>query len=483
MMRSGSRSSGPRFARPITAAVAGLAIFIVDLLTPPEIAISWAYVLVVLMAAQFLRPRGVVYAAVGCVALTVGAALFDIPPDALGRYTTLANRVFSILAIALTAFLGVRGQLADRALREQADLLDLTYDIIFSRRMDGTITFWNRAAEQLYGWTREEAVNRRAHDLLRPTLPESLESITATLIRGGRWEGELVNRTRDSREVIVTSRWSLQTDKDGHPLAILETHVDVTERRHTQQALDEAQASLARVNRVMLVGEMTASIAHEINQPLTGVVANAGTCLRWLALEPPDLDEVRHYLGLIVRDGNRASAVIGRIRGLVRKQPPKAERLDVNDALAEVLALTNSDLQKNGVAVRTRFSPSLPIVVGDRVQVQQVMLNLIVNASEAMTRVDDRPRQLEAVTGTTADESDVFVEVRDSGPGLDPNSVNSLFDSFFTTKTNGMGMGLSISRSIVEAHGGHLVAEPNKPHGAVFRFTVPLEGEQTLANV
>jgi C4-dicarboxylate-specific signal transduction histidine kinase len=232
----------------------------------------------------------------------------------------------------------------------------------------------------------------------------------------------------------------------------------------------------------MLVGEMTALIAHEINQPLTGVVANAGTCLRWLAAQPPDLDEVRHYLGLIVRDGNRASAVIGRIRGLVRKEPPRTDRLDLNDALEEVIALANSDLQKNAVAVRTQLARNLPVVAADRVQLQQVMLNLIVNAGEAMSSISDRPRELVVVTGASADASEVFVEMRDSGPGLDPTSLSSLFESFYTTKANGMGMGLSISRSIVEAHGGRMHAMPNQPHGAVFRFALPIGGEQVHAD-
>ena len=251
----------------------------------------------------------------------------------------------------------------------------------------------------------------------------------------------------------------------------------MTERKRTQASLEHAQANLQRVNRVMLVGEMTASIAHEINQPLTGVVANAGTCLRWLAAEPPDLDEVRHYLGLIVRDGNRASEVISRIRGLVRKEPPRADRLDINDALLEVIGLSNSELQKNWVVVRTQFGGNVPIVPADRVQLQQVMLNLIVNASEAMSAVTDRPRELVVKTGASADLTEVFVEMHDSGPGLDPSIVNSLFESFYTTKANGMGMGLSISRAIVEAHGGHLQAGPNQPHGAVFRFTLPIRGE------
>jgi two-component system sensor kinase FixL len=482
MTGAAPRSTSARLGLPSATAAVTLAILIVDLVTPPEIAISWAYVVVVLMAAQFLPARGVVLVALGCVGLAVVASVLTPPPDVAALYAVLANRVLSILAVGLTAFLVVRGQSADTALREQANLLDLTYDSIFSRSMDDTITFWNRAAQDLYGWTGAEAIGKRARELLQTTFPVSPDEINAELVRTGRWEGELVNKKRDASEIVVASRWSLQADKDGRPTAILETNNDVTERKLTQESLQQAQANLARVNRVMLVGEMTALIAHEINQPLTGVVANAGTCLRWLAAQPPDLDEVRHYLGLIVRDGNRASAVIGRIRGLVRKEPPRTDRLDLNDALEEVIALANSDLQKNAVAVRTRLARNLPVVAADRVQLQQVMLNLIVNAGEAMSSISDRPRELVVVTGASADASEVFVEMRDSGPGLDPTSLSSLFESFYTTKANGMGMGLSISRSIVEAHGGRMQAMPNQPHGAVFRFALPIGGEQVRAD-
>jgi C4-dicarboxylate-specific signal transduction histidine kinase len=258
-------------------------------------------------------------------------------------------------------------------------------------------------------------------------------------------------------------------------MAFLETNNDVTERKKTQESLAEAQADLTRVNRIMLVGEMTASIAHEISQPLTGVVSNAGTALRWLAATPPDLDEARHYLELIIRDGRRASDVITRIRGLVRKESQRADRVDINDAVVEVIALASAELEKNRVRVLTELAPDLPVVTADRVQLQQVLLNLIANAIEAMNDMADRSRELTIATGSV-DAAEVFVEVRDTGPGLDANSTDALFHSFYSTKPNGTGMGLSISRSIVEAHGGHIEATSNQPYGARFRFSVPTEG-------
>src|SRR5271166_6370229 len=264
----------------------------------------------------------------------------------------------------------------------------------------------------------------------------------------------------------------------GEPVEFVGTHVDVTERKRADEVLRKAQADLAHVTRVVTMGELVASIAHEVNQPLTGVVAHAGTCLRWLAAQPPDLEEARQALGFIVRDGKRAGEVISRLRALVKKAPPRRDRLDINKTILEVIALTHSELQRNHVELRTHLSSDLPLVAADRVQLQQVILNLIVNAMEAMSGVGDRPRELLVVTGAS-DLNEVFVEVRDSGPGLDSANLNRLFDEYYTTKQEGMGMGLSISRSIIEAHGGRLWATPNQPHGAVFRFTLPTEDDGT----
>src|SRR6267378_5554252 len=193
------------------------------------------------------------------------------------------------------------------------------------------------------------------------------------------------------------------------------------------------------------------------------------------AAQPPNLEETRQALGRIVRDGNRAAEVMGRIRALVKKMPPRRERLDINEVVLEVISLTQGELQRNRVELQTHLARNLPAVPGDRVQLQQIILNLILNAVEAMSEVADRPHTLAAASGAT-DSHAVLVEVRDSGPGLDAVNIDRLFDSFYTTKPNGMGMGLAISRSIVEAHGGRLWATPNEPHGAVFCFTLPTEG-------
>ena len=255
--------------------------------------------------------------------------------------------------------------------------------------------------------------------------------------------------------------------------------LDLTERNRAQEALHKAQAELAHVARVTTVGALTAAIAHEIKQPITATVTNASAGLRWLAAEPPDLEEVHQALGRIVKGGNRAAEVIGRIQALVKKVPPRRDRLDINQVVLEVIPLILGEVHWNRVELQTQLAPDLPEVPGDRVQLQQVILNLILNAVEAMSGVADRPREL--VVGSGASNSEVFVEVRDSGPGLDAANLDRLFDSFYTTKPNGMGMGLSIRRSIVEAHGGRLVATQNAPHGAVFRFTLPIGGREMPA--
>jgi PAS domain S-box-containing protein len=248
--------------------------------------------------------------------------------------------------------------------------------------------------------------------------------------------------------------------------------LDLTELKKAEGALREAQTNLAHVNRVTTMGQLAASIAHEVNQPIAGAVTNAGAGLRWLSARPPNLEEVREAFERVIKDGMRAGDVIGRVRNLVKKAPPRNDPLDVNEMLLEVVALTRSELLRNGVSLQTQLSEGLPLIHGDRVQLQQLMLNLILNAIEAMSEVSEGSRELLVSTGKQQSGA-ALVAVRDSGPGLDPASLDQLFDAFYTTKPGGMGMGLSICRSIVEVHGGRIWAEANEPQGAKFQFTLP----------
>jgi PAS domain S-box-containing protein len=638
---------------------------------------------------------------------------------------------------------------AEAALLERAGLLDLTHDTVFVRDMADVVTYWNRAAEEFYGWTAKEAVGKVSDHLTQTIFPAPIEHIRATLLQAGRWEGELVHTKADGSQAVVASRWSLQRDQHGQPLAILETNnditnrklaeaklreseqryrfvfdatgvsifeqdfsevklaiddlrsrgigdvrsylathpdfvqraitlvktvdvndlavrlfgargkeellgpvermfvpetrdafvgaliaiaegrtsyevetvaqrlngerltvlltmtfpppparldrvlaalVDVTKRKRAEylaghvfdtapdaiyivgrdytyrrvnpvfarrwrlpaeeivgmrmadlaghepfeetykpnldrcfageevsfggwfptpsgrrylaatysplrpdservlaalavtrdltdrvresEALQEARAELAHVTRVMTLGELTASIAHEVNQPLAAIVADANASLNWLAASPPDLGSVREALGAIVKDGHRASEVIQRIRQLATKTSPQKARLDMNDVIRDVVPLIGTEMRSHEVSVRTDLALALPPVLADRVQLQQVLINLVMNGIEAMASIDGRSREL-VIRSQPGDDDHVVVAVQDAGVGIDAQKADQLFSAFYTTKPDGMGMGLSISRSIIEAHGGRLWATANPDHGATFHFALP----------
>ncbi len=255
-------------------------------------------------------------------------------------------------------------------------------------------------------------------------------------------------------------------------LEIIGAIQDITERRLADDALGKARSELARVARVTSLGAFTASIAHEINQPLSGIITNAGTCLRMLAGDPPDVDGASETARRTIRDGHRASDVIARLRTLFSKGDATTESVHLNEATREVIALSGSELQRSQVILRTDLADDLPPITGDRVQLQQVILNLLLNASEAMSGIDDRPREL--AIRTERDEGDrVRLTVQDVGPGLDPQGLEKIFDAFYTTKNGGMGIGLSVSRSIIESHRGQIWALPNEGPGATFSFSLP----------
>ncbi|HEY6831713.1 MAG TPA: ATP-binding protein, partial [Pseudolabrys sp.] len=537
-----------------------------------------------------------------------------------------------LAAIGVSAYLAVLNQGAEMTARAQARLLDVAHDAIFVRDLDEAITYWNSGAEERYGWTSEQALGKVSHHLLHTIFPTPLETIKEELLNTGRWEGELVHTKRDGTKIVVASRWSLQTDERGRPLATLETNnditqhkrasaelqaserkyrnifqsvgvsiweedfsevkaaidalkaqgvtdfrrylaehpeftrramatvkvldvndaaielfgartkddllvslnrlfvpeteaafaqkliavaegrtsfaaetvlqslkgerlevlftitfaqepaamdsalvsiVDITERKRSQEALDRAQAELAHVNRISTLGELTASIAHEVSQPLSATVVNAEAALRWLAASPPNFERAQRALNGIVHDGKRAGEILGRIRSLVRKAPVKREQIDINQVIVEVVGLTHGEVQRNGVTLRTQLQPALPPVLADRTQMQQVVLNFILNAVEATSSVDKRRRNV--VISAAKESSDVIIAVRDTGIGLNDGDIDRLFQPFYTTKASGMGMGLSICRSIIEAHGGRVSAARNPDAGATFQFILPAQ--------
>ncbi|WP_334407441.1 sensor histidine kinase [Bradyrhizobium sp. AZCC 2289] len=282
-------------------------------------------------------------------------------------------------------------------------------------------------------------------------------------------DDELIGALGINREQVqpITDRQiNLVTDFAAQTTIALEST-----RRERQYR--EAQMALAHANRIATIGQLTASIAHELKQPLAAVVIDGGGALRWLARQPPDLDEARSSVERIIKHADRATHIIGGLRDLTKQNAPRAEVVDFNEAIVEVIALTYSEAVKTGVTVSTRLAPQLPRVQGDRVQPQQVMLNLIVNAIQAMSGSGGGARELQISIDAVPSEGGVRVGVRDTGPGLSPESLSRLFEPFYTTKPEGMGMGLSICRSIIEAHGGRLWAIPCEPQGALFQFTIP----------
>jgi C4-dicarboxylate-specific signal transduction histidine kinase len=310
---------------------------------------------------------------------------------------------------------------------------------------------------------------------MQTVFPAPLPDIMAELTRTGRWEGELINTRRDGTPVVVASRWSLRPAAPGRPAAILETNNDITERRRAEDALHQVQAELTRVTRVTALGELAASIAHEINQPLAAVVANANACLNWLRTDQPALDRVREALDAVVDDGDRAAEVLTRIRAMLSGSAVPRDRAQLAPIIADVLPLVRPELRRHGVALQMSVAPDLPPVLGDRVQLQQILINLLVNAAEAMREVP--PERRRAVLRATAEVIDdrpwAVITVEDAGIGLGELRADRLFDPFYTTKPGGLGMGLSISRSIAEGHGGRLWATANPDHGATFHLSLP----------
>jgi two-component system sensor kinase FixL len=472
-MPSGAAGTSRGFA--VLIGIGAVGIFLLDTVTPAEIAVDVLYVGIVLIAARVFETRGIVLVSIACAGLAVLS--FLLTQLQVSPAVALSNQALALAAIGVTAYLAVQSRRRESVLRAQAGLLDLAHDTIFVRDLHDVITYWNRGAEELYGWRKREALGRVSHQLMQTIFPQPLEEIMAELRGTGHWEGELVHTRKDGTQVIVTSRWSVQRDAQGRLMAVLETNNDISERKRAGAALHKSQADLAHVTRVTTMNTLTSSIAHEVNQPLGAIVANANAALLWLAHQPPELDEVRGRLERIAQDGHRASEVIGRVRTLLRKKQGATARLDLNDLIQDTVVLVHGEARRHQILLRTALAPALPPVVGDRVQVQQVLLNLVMNGLDAVKEVGERPREL-VISSGREESGGVRVAVQDTGPGLDPESVDRMFDAFYTTKAEGMGMGLAICRSIVQSHGGRLWACANEPCGAVFQFTLPVEQEE-----
>jgi len=394
----------------------------------------------------------------------------------------LARSVFAPTRIAVLKLLASQAAIAlenTRLYRDLAEreakirrLVDANIIGIFIWDFDGRILEANDAFLRIVGYDRQDLAAARINwaDLTpsdwRERDAQWIEEHKRTGLRPPI-EKEYFRKDGSRAPILLAAASFGESDNEGVAFVL-----DLTERKEAEAALGEMQTQLAHANRVATMGQLTASIAHEVNQPIAATVTNAEAALRFLNARQPDLDEVRDALGCIVRDGERAGDVLGRIRALIKGAPPLKEHVQIDVAIREVIELTRSEAMKNGVLVQTELVEDLPPVQGDRVELQQVILNLILNAIEAMSGTNEGPRKL-LITTERAEPGDVLVAVRDSGPGLAPGALENLFKAFHTTKPNGLGLGLSISRSIVEAHDGRLWASPNAPRGAVFQFTLP----------
>ncbi|MDK2748427.1 MAG: PAS domain S-box protein [Brevundimonas sp.] len=605
-----------------------LIIFLLDTFTPLVSAVAVFYVVPLLMLGDFLSIRRVQLLFFGMIGLATFSLLFDhgLNPE----FATLLRYCVSIAAISITGFLLVKTIRDRQTLIGQAALLDVTHDAIFTRSPDGRILFWNRGAERLYGWSRQEAVGRSSHELLQSQFPTSLEAINAHLHAHGLWEGEISHQCRDGGRLIVLSRWTLDDHDPGKPPVILESNTDVTaskaadaalrdsevryrnifntlavgiwehdfgplraalkglresgvedmhayllqhpefvrdaqqmipitdvndtalklmdverkedffrslseilppeegsfidfliafdegrgyyqaetevlnrrgetipiivaitfpppgdeadrvqavvlnitERRRLQLAFDHAKQEAEQALRAAAMGELSVSIAHEVNQPLAAIMTSSEAALRWMDRSPPDLEETREALTDVLNATRHATGVVKRVRKLVSRTRPETEAVAVNALAVEALRLVRHDLERLNIPVRVALAAADGHVQADRVLLQQALVNLVTNAAQAMTAAGTPAPTIEM--RTCLKDGHAVIDVIDNGPGFDPDSAQRAFDAFFSTRPDGMGLGLAICRSTVEAHEGtvSIVSEPGA--GARLSICLPL---------
>nr|WP_246738451.1 ATP-binding sensor histidine kinase [Bradyrhizobium sp. CCBAU 051011] len=428
------------------------------------------------------HPRSIMCLPLIKQAKLIGLLYFE---NSLTTHAFTPDRVAVLEMLAAQAAISLENTLLYRDLQEREArirrLVDSNIIGILFWDADGNISYANQAFLTMTGYSREELVSGAAS--WKEMTPAEYEIGDVQRIDQLRLSGEVAPREKEflrkdgSRIPVLVGSAAMAGSPDQNVSFVL----DLTERkraeaeaRESERRYQEMQLELAHANRVATMGQLTSSIAHEVSQPISAVAISASAALNWLRRNPPDLEEARTSLEAIVKDAYRSGEVISRLRALFKKAPPRKEHLDLNEAIDEVIVLTGGEALKNGISVKTQLADGLPLIEGDRVQLQQVLLNLVVNAIQAMATIADRARDLLITTASVGSDS-VLVRVADSGPGLDPQMLTHVFDPYFTTKPHGLGMGLAICRSIIEAHNGRLWASANEPSGAVFQFTLPAD--------
>ncbi len=402
-------------------------------------------------------------------------------PDGSVKYIHTVGHPVLNASGDLVQFVGSSTDITERKRAEQATrllaaIVESSHDAIVSKNLNGVITSWNRGAERLFGYAAEEAVGQNITLIIPPERRDEETTIVEQLTRGERVDHlETVRMRKDGSLLDVSLTISPMKDASGRVVGASKLARDITERKRAEEALRQAQTDLAHASRLTTMGEFTASLAHEVKQPIAAIVTDANTCVRWITRDEPDLKEAREAAWRIVNDAKRASEIINRVLLLFKKGTPQRELVDVNEVAGEMIVLLGDEASRHSISIRTELAEDLPHVIGDRVQLQQVLMNLIVNGVEAMDDVDG-PREL-TIKSQPAENNELLLSVSDTGMGLPRHQADEIFNAFFTTKTHGTGMGLRISRSIVESHGGRLWAADNSPRGASFCFTLPTKAE------
>jgi len=351
-----------------------------------------------------------------------------------------------------------------------AAVVESSHDAIVSKNLNGIITSWNKGAERLFGYAAEEAVGQNITLIIPLDRRDEERAIIERLKRGERVDHfETVRMRKDGSLLEVALTISPMKDTAGRIVGASKLARDITERKRSEEALRQAQADLAHLSRVTTMSELTASLAHEIRQPISAAMTNAKTCLRWLGRDDPNLAEGREAAARMINDVTRAADIISRISLLFKKGALEQELVDVNEVIREMIVLLRSEANRYSISIRTDLAEDLPKVMADRVQLQQVFMNLMLNGIDAMKESTEG----ELIIKSEPDDGQLLISVSDTGVGLSPELTDQIFKAFFTTKDNGTGMGLPISRSIIESHGGRLWATGVPGSGATFQFTLP----------